>query len=118
MGAKQTDQFVRLFMVPGMQHCGGGPGPNSFGQTSEIDGDAQHDINRAVEQWVENGVAPAQIIATKYKTTNPASGVERTRPLCPYPQVAQWKGSGSTEDAANFTCAAGPGGANGKRAAE
>jgi hypothetical protein len=118
MGAKQTDQFVRLFMVPGMQHCGGGPGPNSFGQTSEVDSDAQHDINRAVEQWVENGVAPAQIIATKYKTANPASGVERTRPLCPYPQVAQWKGSGSTDDAANFTCAAGAGGASGKRSAE
>ena len=118
MGAKQTDQFVRLFMVPGMQHCGGGPGPNSFGQTSEVDGDAQHDINRAVEQWVENGVAPAQIIATKYKTANPASGVERTRPLCPYPQVAQWKGSGSSDDAANFTCAASAGGASGKRSAE
>jgi feruloyl esterase len=105
-------------MVPGMQHCGGGPGPNSFGQTSEVDSDAQHDINRAVEQWVENGVAPVQIIATKYKTTNPASGVERTRPLCPYPQVAQWKGSGSTDDAVNFTCSAGASGASGKRSAE
>jgi hypothetical protein len=108
MGAKQTDAFVRLYMVPGMQHCGGGPGPNNFGQTSDVDGDPRHDIGRAVEQWVENGVAPQQIIATKYKTgSNPASGVERTRPLCPYPRVAQWKGSGSTDDAANFTCVAG-----------
>lgn len=104
MGAKQTDAFVRLYMVPGMQHCGGGPGPSNFGQTSAVDGDPQHDVNRSVEHWVENGVAPTQIIATKYKGANPASGVERTRPLCPYPQVAQWKGSGSTDDAANFTC--------------
>ena len=107
MGAKQTDAFVRLYMVPGMQHCGGGPGPNVFGQTSPVDSDPQHDINRAVEHWVEDGVAPAQIIATKYKGLNPSTGVERTRPLCPYPQVAQYKGTGSTDDAANFTCVAG-----------
>ena len=106
MGAKQTDAFVRLYMVPGMQHCGGGPGPSSFGQISEVQGDAQHDINRAVEHWVEDGAAPAEIIAAKFKGAGPASGVVRTRPLCPYPQVAQWKGSGSTDDAANFTCAA------------
>ena len=118
MGAKQTDSFVRLFMVPGMQHCGGGPGPSNFGQISSVDSDAQHDINRAVEHWVEDGIAPTQVIATKYKiVTNPASGVERTRPLCPYPQVAQWKGSGSTDDAANFTCAVAAG-SSGKRSAE
>jgi feruloyl esterase len=90
-----------------MQHCGGGPGPSNFGQTSDVESDALHDVNRAVEQWVENGAAPKQIIATKYKGTNAASGVERTRPLCPYPQVAQWKGSGSTDEAANFTCVSG-----------
>src|SRR5213076_104680 len=90
MGERETEAFAMLFMVPGMQHCGGGPGPNSFGQTSDVEGDAQHDVNRAVEQWVESGVAPKQIIATKYKTASPASGVGRTRPLCPYPQVAQW----------------------------
>ena len=117
MGAKQTDSFVRLFMVPGMQHCGGGPGPSNFGQISDVESDAQHDINRAVEHWVEDGVAPKQIVATKYKSASPASGVERTRPLCPYPQVAQWKGSGSTDDAANFTCAV-AGGSSGKRPAE
>jgi tannase/feruloyl esterase len=105
MGAKDSDAFVRLFMAPGVQHCGGGPGPNMFGQLSGVEGDPQHDIGRAVEHWVEDGVAPAQVIATKYKTgANPASGVARTRPLCPYPQVAQWKGTGSTDDAANFTC--------------
>jgi feruloyl esterase len=106
MGVKNIDAFARLYMVPGMQHCGGGSGPNSFGQASLIPGDAQHDINVALEHWVENGDAPTQIIATKYKTANPASGVVRTRPLCPYPQVAKWKGTGSTDDAANFVCAA------------
>jgi Tannase and feruloyl esterase len=91
-------------MVPGMQHCGGGPGPNSFGGALAPGGDAEHDMSAALERWVESSVAPAQIIATKYKTANPTSGVERTRPLCPYPQVAKWKGTGSTDDAANFTC--------------
>jgi feruloyl esterase len=92
-------------MVPGMQHCGGGPGPNVFGTGSVPLGDAQHDAGRALERWVEDGVAPDQIIATRFKTgTNPASGVVRTRPLCPYPQVAHWKGTGSTDDAANFVC--------------
>ena len=107
MGAKTAGGFVRLFLAPGMQHCIGGPGPDSFGQMGAPQNDPQHDINSALERWVEQGVAPAQIVATKYKTgSNPASGVVRTRPLCPYPQVARWKGSGSTDDAANFVCAA------------
>jgi Tannase and feruloyl esterase len=107
MGATATDSFVRLYMVPGMQHCGGGAGPNSFGQEPGATGDPQHNIAGALEQWVESGAAPGPIIATKYKTgANPESGVVRTRPLCPYPQTAQWKGAGSTDDAANFVCAA------------
>jgi feruloyl esterase len=62
-------------------------------------------MSLAMERWVENGVAPGRIIATKYKTNgNAASGVERTRPLCPYPQVAQYTGSGSRDEAANFVC--------------
>jgi feruloyl esterase len=104
MGASQTDSFVRMFMAPGMQHCVGGPGPSNFGQGGVAEGDPQHNISSAIEHWVEDGVAPAQIIAAKYKTGNPADGVERTRPLCPYPQVATYKGSGSTDDAANFVC--------------
>lgn len=105
MGAKDSGGFLRLYMVPGMQHCGGGPGPNVFGTASVPLGDAQHDVGRALERWVEDGAAPDQIIATKFKIgTNPASGVARTRPLCPYPQVAHWKGTGSTDDAANFVC--------------
>ena len=81
--------FYRLFMVPGMQHCVGGPGPDHF------------DALAALESWVEHGKAPAEIVAT-HLTNN---GVpDRTRPLCPYPQVAKWSGSGSTDDAANFSC--------------
>jgi len=66
--------------------------------------DPQHDLAAALELWVEQGTAPKEIIATKYKTASPASGVARTRPLCAYPQTAQYKGSGSTDDAANFVC--------------
>ena len=105
VGAKDAGRFVRLFMVPGMQHCGGGPGPNSFGGVVP-QGDPQHDIGAALQRWVEDGVAPTQIIATHYKTGNPASGPDRTRPLCPYPQVAHWNGKGSADEAANFVCQA------------
>ena len=62
-------------------------------------------VHRRFQRWVEEGAAPKEIIATKFKTgVNPASGVLRTRPLCPYPQTASYKGSGSTDDAANFVC--------------
>ncbi len=106
MGSKDSNTFVRLFMVPGMQHCAGGPGPSDFGQLSVAQGDPQHDVSAALEQWVEKGTAPEQIIAKKYKIpSNPRSGVERTRPLCAYPKVARWNGQGSTDDAANFACA-------------
>jgi hypothetical protein len=104
MGNPQTTQFVRLYLAPGMAHCGGGPGPDSFGQASVAPGDPQHSISKSLETWVEQGRAPQALIATKYKAGNAASGVARTRPLCPYPQVAQYRGSGSTDDAANFAC--------------
>jgi hypothetical protein len=92
---RQSEKFARLFMVPGMGHCSGGPGPNDFGGSPGVSGDALHDIDAALERWVEEGVAPSQLIATKG---------QRTRPLCPYPQVATYKGSGSTEDASSFVC--------------
>jgi feruloyl esterase len=104
MGATSVDGFLRLYMVPGMQHCGGGAGTTSFGG-GVPSGDRFHDVDAALEAWVEQGQAPAQITATKYKSTaDPTAGIIRTRPLCPYPSVASWKGSGSTDDAANFTC--------------
>jgi len=79
----------RLFMAPGMGHCSGGEGPNTF------------DMLTALERWVEGGVAPDQIAAS---ITRPATMLNRSRPLCPYPQVAVYKGTGSTDDASNFAC--------------
>ena len=89
---RQTQEFYRLFMVPGMQHCGNGPGPNEF------------DAIGALERWMESGSAPETILAS-----HKARGVvDRTRPLCAYPAVARWSGRGSTDDAANFSCVDGP----------
>jgi feruloyl esterase len=109
MGEKNTEAFTRLYMVPGMQHCGDGPGATSFGAQGTVLGakDAEHNISLALEQWVEKGIVPGAVIATKYEEDNPAKGVKMTRPLCAYPQVAKYKGSGDTNDAANFVCAAG-----------
>jgi Tannase and feruloyl esterase len=87
-GAQKTSDWMRLFMVPGMGHCGGGEGPNSF------------DMVTTLEQWVEKDAAPSRIVASRVSDGK----VERTRPLCPYPQVAVYNGSGSTDDAANFSC--------------
>jgi feruloyl esterase len=109
LGQRNTDKFLRFFMVPGMQHCGGGPGPNSFGQRGNAPPfDPEHNIYSALEQWVEKGAAPGTIIATKYvDDSNPTQGVKMTRPLCTYPLVAKYKGTGDTNDAANFVCAPG-----------
>lgn len=107
MGRRDTDSFVRLFMVPGMSHCAGGPGPNVFGQVGASSADdPEHNVYRALEQWVERGVSPERLTATKYNDDrNPAQGVKMTRPLCAYPNVAKYKGSGDSNDAANFVCA-------------
>jgi len=88
VGDAKASASLRLFMVPGMGHCGGGEGPNTF------------DMMPSLEQWVENGQAPARVIASH--STN--GTVDRTRPLCAYPQVARHSGAGSTDEAANFTC--------------
>jgi feruloyl esterase len=86
--AASTGDFYRLFMVPGMAHCVGGPGLNSL------------DAMEALEGWVEQGVAPEKIVAKRTE-----KGVtSMTRPACSYPQVAHYKGSGDANDAANFTC--------------
>jgi hypothetical protein len=107
MGKQEADSFLRLYMVPGMQHCGGGPGPDIFGQMGfSPSNDPQHNLYLALEQWVEKGVAPSTIIATKQSGEGAAAGVKMTRPLCAYPQIAKYKGIGDTNDAANFVCAA------------
>lgn len=86
--AEQTGGFLRMFMVPGMNHCGGGPGPNVFDGFSSL------------VKWVENKQAPDAIIATHMTNNMP----DRTRPLCPFPQTAQYSGQGSMDEAANFVC--------------
>ena len=87
MGGKQ-DNFVKLFMAPGMQHCGGGPGPNQINYMA------------IMERWRESNITPETMEA--YHVTN--NRVDMTRPLCAYPQVATYKGTGSTNDAGNFVC--------------
>jgi hypothetical protein len=105
MGESKRDSFARLYLAPGMQHCASGPGPSFFGQfgPSELR-DSRHSAQVALEQWVEKGLAPTAIIAGKYADVDATKPPQMTRPLCPYPQKAQYKGSGDTNDAANFTC--------------
>lgn len=104
---KETQDFYRLFVVPGMGHCTGGPGPNAFGGLAQpaVPMDAQHDIVSALEQWVEHGIPPVRLTATKYVKDDPQLGIVMQRPICPYPAEAEYSGSGSTADAASFTCA-------------
>jgi feruloyl esterase len=90
MGPKDVAAFYRLFMVPGMAHCGGGEGTSTFNMLA------------ALEEWVEQKKAPEHIAAARTRE----GGTDRTRPLCPFPQVAKYKGSGSTDDSANFACEA------------
>jgi feruloyl esterase len=87
-GADKVHGSYRLFMAPGMAHCGGGEGPNDFDELT------------ALEQWVEQGKPPDFIVASRSRDGK----VERTRPLCAYPRVAVYKGSGSIDEAANFVC--------------
>jgi len=91
LGGKQDD-WMRLFLMPGVGHCGGGVGPD------------QADFLGALEQWREKGVAPSQINASR--PAGRGVSTPMSRPLCPFPQVARYKGSGSSNDAANFSCAA------------
>lgn len=81
-----TGKFATLFLIPGMTHCGGGPARDDF------------DVLTAMENWVEQGTPPASIVASG------AAFPGRTRPLCPYPETPNYKGTGSTDDAANFEC--------------
>jgi len=109
-GMKKVQVFARLFMAPGMMHCGGGAGPNAFNsangsQRKPPSRTPQYDLFTAMTQWVENGDVPAQIIATKYTNDEPAKGISMQRPLCAYPKMAWYKGNGDPNDAGNFICA-------------
>jgi feruloyl esterase len=88
LGKPKTADSIRLFMVPGMGHCSGGDGTSTFDKIGPLD------------QWVEKGKAPDQIVASRVRNGT----ADRTRPLCAYPQVATYKGSGSTDEAASFVC--------------
>jgi len=83
---------MELFMLPGVSHCNGGPGPDTFDKMTPL------------VEWVERGQKPTRIVASRVESGK----VVRTRPLCPFGQVAKWKGTGSTDDEANFSCAAEP----------
>src|SRR3569833_252526 len=89
-GQEATHKFLRLFMVPGMEHCRGGRGPDTF------------DAVASVDNWVEHGLAPERLIAARKGADGKT--IDRTRPLCRYPQVARYKGSGSTDEASSFRC--------------
>jgi feruloyl esterase len=88
-GASKTADSIRLFMVPGMAHCAGGDGTSTFDSVTTL------------EQWVEQKKTPPQIVASHVT----GGTADRTRPLCPYPTIAAYKGTGDTNDAANFSCA-------------
>jgi Tannase and feruloyl esterase len=105
-GLPKTEDFYKLYMVPGMMHCGTGPGPNSFGNFTDPApaDDADHNIFIALENWVEKGIQPGTLIATKYNDDDPKKGVAMTRPLCAYPRQAKWNGKGATSEAANWSC--------------
>jgi len=118
MGKQQADSFVRLYMVPGMQHCVGGPGPDDFGQLGIPPvNDPQHNIYQALEDWTEKGTPPSTVIAAKLEAETSAGSVQgasalatqaakpkMTRPLCPHPQKAKYKGQGDPNQATSFTC--------------
>ena len=110
-----TKDFYRLFMVPGMAHCTGGVGPTNLSgfAPNPVPHDPEHDWISALEHWVEDGVAPERMIATEFKLDRPlapyaaapaGTPVKRTRPLCLYPMVAVYQGTGDVDNAASFRC--------------
>lgn len=101
LGRPATSQFVRLYMLPGVQHCGGGPGPDMIGQQwTDPDETPQHNARVALVEWVEKGTAPREIVASKIG----GGAATMTRLICPYPQTAVYKGSGDTNSAESFAC--------------
>ena len=116
MAPQIAASFVRIYVVPGMEHGFAGPGPNAFGQgiPPSMTAEPSSNISAALDTWVEKGVASDAIVARKYDGDFKALIVpnemtpKRTRPLCPYPQVARWMSMGSSDDAKNLRCVAPP----------
>jgi hypothetical protein len=107
-GMSRLSESARLFLAPGVMHCGGGTGPDAFNTTLGIpprppSDDAQHDLFTALIAWSERGEAPDRIIATRFSAEAPST-VEMQRPLCPHPQRAVYRGTGSTQMASSFRC--------------
>jgi feruloyl esterase len=100
-----AQRFFRLVMVPGMSHCGGGPGPGTIGgQLPPTVLNRQRDVVSALQGWVEDGKAPAEFVSTKYVDDKPAAGVRFERRLCVYPEVAGYDGRGDRRVAGSFRC--------------
>ncbi|MBC2779145.1 tannase/feruloyl esterase family alpha/beta hydrolase [Parasphingopyxis marina] len=118
-GAGQLADNARLFLAPGMMHCGGGTGPDAFNSTLGIpprppSADPQHDLFSALIAWTEREEAPDRITATRFSVENPGS-IEMQRPLCPWPLRAVYRGVGSTQAASSFRCEAPPLAGSGQR---
>lgn len=112
-GVAETHDFYRLFMAPGMAHCTGGPGPNRFGQSGGGSvgpvgptSTASDDVVKTLERWVEEGIAPDRLVATKYTNDAITEPVLSRRPLCPHPHVQTYNGSGDPNVESSFSCVA------------
>lgn len=110
-GLEDVREFERFFMVPGMNHCAGGAGAVNFGQSGvvPVSLDPEHDAVLALQRWVEEGIAPDAFVATTdppplHAMENPVNPESFTRLLCPFPEVARYKGTGDPNSAANFVC--------------
>ena len=106
-GLEKTQDLYRLFMIPGMRHCSGGPGAWVVGQGTgqqPLVRDDLHDLQTAIESWVEHGKAPSKFIATKFTTDDVnATTVQFTRPLCAHPKIARYE-DGDPNSASSFVC--------------
>jgi len=108
MGNTQRENFYRLFMVPGLGHCGGGPGANLVFRSelaTAVPLDPNRDMLTALEEWVERGRAPSSFVASRL---NREGAVERTRLVCAYPNVAKYRGMGDVDSADSWTCSSEP----------
>jgi hypothetical protein len=108
-GVTRLRQAARLFLVPGMMHCGGGPGPDAFNSVGSVAppqgaDDADHDLFEALVKWTSGGPAPERVIATKFADNT--NVVISQRPVCAYPRTAVYRGAGSRQSAASFVCSA------------
>jgi feruloyl esterase len=105
---RDVQDFYRLFMMPGVGHCGTGVGPDDIGAEDQtaVSHDPEHDIVSALEAWVEDGVAPLELIATGFNVVDvPSSGIYQQRPICPYPSEGKYKGVGDPLLATSWFCA-------------